>query len=116
MERAALGVIGAVELGIVLRAFEIGQHVRIGPALISERGPLIVVGLVAANIDHGVGGRGSAKTFAARLIADAAVETLLRYGAERPIVDLAGDLENQRAWRRHHPIIVRASGFKQRNG
>ena len=43
MQRAALAVIFAVEIAIVLRALEIGQHVRIRPAGIAERGPVVVV-------------------------------------------------------------------------
>ena len=42
-ERAALAVILAVEIGVVLRALEVGQHVGERPAGIAERGPLIVV-------------------------------------------------------------------------
>ena len=53
-ERAALAVILAVEIGVVLRALEIGQHVGERPAGIAERSPLIVVAAVAADIDHRV--------------------------------------------------------------
>src|SRR5215472_6882246 len=82
MQWAALAVIFAVKLGIVLRTLEVGQHVGVGPAGIAERGPLIVVGTVAAAVDHGVDRRGASEALAARLVADAAVQSLLRYGVE----------------------------------
>ena len=115
MERAALAVILAAEFGIVLRALEVGQHVGIGPAGIAERGPLIVVASVAADIDHGIDRGRAAEPLAARLIADPAVEARLRHGVERPVVDLAGDHQHQRARRGHHPVVVLAAGFQQRH-
>ena len=115
MERAALAVILAVEFGIVLRALEIGQHVGIGPAGVAERGPLVVIAAVAADIDHRIDRGRAAEALAARLIADPAVEAGLRHGIERPVVDLAGDHQDHRARRRHHPIVVLAAGLEQRH-
>ena len=43
-QRAVLAVIRAVELRVVFRALEIGQHVGERPAGVAERGPLVVVG------------------------------------------------------------------------
>ena len=114
-ERAALAVIFAVEIGIVFRALEIGQHVGERPAGIAERGPLVVIAAVAADIDHGVDRGRAAEPLAARLIADAAVEALLRHGVEGPVVDVAGDHQHQRERRRHHPIVVLAAGIQQRH-
>jgi hypothetical protein len=39
---------------VVLRAFEVGQHVVIRPAGVAQRRPVVVVGSLAANVDHGV--------------------------------------------------------------
>ena len=114
-QRAALAVIFAVELGIVLRALEVGQDVGIAPAGVAERGPVIVVGAVAADIHHRVDGAGAAEPLAARLIADAAVQPLLRHGVERPVVDLARDHQDDRAGRGDHPIVVLAAGIEQRH-
>ena len=114
-ERAALAVILAVEIGVVFRALEIGQHVGERPAGIAERRPLIVVGAVAADIDHRVDGGRAAEPLAARLIADAAVEALLRHGVEGPVVDFAGDHQHQRERCRDHPIVVLAAGIQQRH-
>src|SRR6476646_2865529 len=71
-QRPALSVIFAVEIGIVFRALEVGQYVVERPAGIAERGPVVVVGAVAADIDHGVDRRRAAEPLAARLIAAAA--------------------------------------------
>jgi len=115
MERPALAVIDAVEFGIVFRAFEIGQHVGIGPAGIAERRPSIVIAAMAADIDHRIDRGRAAEPLAARLIADAAVEAGLRHGIERPVVDLAGDHQDQRARRGDHPIVILAAGLQQRH-
>src|SRR4051812_24109714 len=84
-ERTALAVIFAVEVGIVFRALEVGEHVEIRPAAVAERRPAVIVAPVAADIDHGVDRARSAETLAARLVADAAVEARLRYRLQRPV-------------------------------
>jgi hypothetical protein len=114
-QRAALAVIFAVEIGIVFRALEVGQHVGERPAGVAQRGPLIVVAAVAADIDHGVDGGRTTEALAARLIADAAVEAGLRHGVEGPVVDIAGDHQHQRERRGHHPIVVLAAGVQRRH-
>ena len=75
MQRAAFAVILAVELGVVFRSLEVGQYVVIGPAGIAERSPLVVIALVAADIDHRVDRGRAAEPLAAWLIADPPVET-----------------------------------------
>ena len=52
---------------------------------------------MAADIDHGVDRGRAAEPLAARLVADAAVQSLLRHGIEGPVVDLARDHQDQRA-------------------
>ena len=77
----------AVVLGgaahVVLRAQEVGQHVVPAPA---QLGPLVVVGRVAADVDHRVDRRGAAERLAARQVDAAIVETRLVAGAEVPVV------------------------------
>src|SRR5258706_6008792 len=115
MERAALAVILAVEFGIILRTLEVGQHVGIGPAGVAERGPPIVVAPVPADIDHRIDRGGAAESLAARLIADPAVEARLWHRIERPVVDLARDHQDHRAWRGDDPVVALAAGFQQRD-
>jgi hypothetical protein len=112
MQRAALAVIHAIEFGIILRTFEIGQHVGIGPAGIAQRRPVVVVAAVAADIDHGIDRGRAAETLAAWLIADAVVEAGLRHGIEGPVVDLAGDHQDHRARRGHDPVVAGAAGLE----
>ncbi|MEH2558577.1 hypothetical protein V1286_006106 [Bradyrhizobium algeriense] len=114
-ERPALAVILAVEIGIVFRALEVRQHVGERPAGIAEGSPLIVVGAVAADIDHRVDRGRAAEPLAARLIADAAVEALLRHGVEGPVVDVACDHQHECERCRHHPIVVLAAGVQHRH-
>ncbi len=80
VEWAVVGVILALPALVVLRAFEIGQHVVIGPAGAAQVCPIVVVPAVAADIDHGVDGRTAAQSLAARLVPDAPVEPFLRDG------------------------------------
>src|SRR6266403_71597 len=115
MERAALAVILAVEFGIIFGAFEVGQHVGVGPAGVAKRRPLIIIAAMAADIDHRVDRGGTAEPLAARLIADPAVEAGLRHRIERPVVDLARDHQDHRARRGYHPVVALAAGFQQRH-
>src|ERR1700682_5527412 len=59
---------------VVLGAFEIGQEVFERPAFIAERGPMVVVPFVPADIDHRVDRARAAERLAARLISLPAVE------------------------------------------
>src|SRR6267142_694930 len=111
-ERSALAVVFAIEIGVVFRALEVGQHVGIGPADIAQRRPLIVIAAVAADIDHGVDGGGAAEPLAARLVADPPLKASLRHGIESPVVEFAGNHQRQRARRGDHPIIARAAGLE----
>jgi len=61
---------------------------------------LVVVAFVAADIHHGVDRGRAAEPLAARLITGPALEARLRYRVERPVVDLAGHHQDQRAGRR----------------
>src|SRR5689334_764457 len=63
---------------VTLRADEERQAVGIAPARITELCPLIVVRLVAAEIDHPVDGAGAADHFAAGQIEHAVTKVLLR--------------------------------------
>ena len=68
----AVEVVGAAR--IVLGALEVGQHRVVVPALAAALAPFVVVGGVAAHIDHAVDRAGAAQHLAARLVHDAVVE------------------------------------------
>ena len=76
---------------------------------------MIVVGGLAAHIDHGVDGRRAADHLAARIIQAAAVEARLRLGLEHPVRARIADRE-QVADRNVKPDpIVAAAGFQDQH-
>ena len=56
------------------------EHVGEAPSVAAHRGPVVVIPGIAADIDHRVDRRRTAQPLAARLMADAPVQPLLRYG------------------------------------
>ena len=81
-QRPADGVVLGGAAHVVLGAQEVGQHVVPAPPQLA---PLVVVGRVAADVDHRVDRRGAAERLAARQIDAAVVETRLEPGAEVPV-------------------------------
>ena len=71
---------------VVLGPDEVRQHVVPAPAGQAHRRPLVVVGAVAADVDHRVARGRSAECPAPRQIPLAAAEPRLRVGDERPVV------------------------------
>src|SRR5882724_12046463 len=72
---------------VTFRTLEIGQDLLPRPALASKRCPVVIVGVMAADIDHAVDRARSAQRLAARLVASASVEPRLRHCLEGPVVD-----------------------------
>src|SRR5882724_12411509 len=72
---------------VTFRTLEIGQDLLPRPALASKRCPVVIVGVMAADIDHTVDRARSAQRLAARLVALASVEPRLRHCLEGPVVD-----------------------------
>ena len=85
VQRAARAVelVGAAL--VVLGLAEVRQHVAPAPTRVAQRGPMVVVGAVAARVDHRVDGARAAQHLAARLVGAAAVESRLRHGVEFPV-------------------------------
>ena len=69
----------------VLRAPEVGQQVGPAPAGIAELAPMVVVGGLAAHVDHAVDRRAAADHLAARVVQRAPVEARLGLGLEAPV-------------------------------
>ncbi len=100
---------------VILVALEQRQHVVPAPAGEPELAPVIVIGGLAAHVDHGVDGRAAADHLAARVGQAAAVEALLRLGAEHPVGARIADGE-QIADRNVEPDpIVAAAGLEQQH-
>jgi hypothetical protein len=89
VQRPARGVPGIGPALVVLRFQEVRQHVAPAPARVALGRPMVVVGVLATQVDHGVDGAGTAQHPPARLVALAAVEPRLRHRLEAP-VGLAG--------------------------
>ena len=112
---AADGVMIARPQKMMLMPFEERQHVVGAPAGKPELAPMVVVGGLAAHIDHGVDGGGAADHLAARIIEAAAVEPLLRLGLEHPVRARIADGE-QVADRDMEPNpIVPPAGLEQQH-
>jgi len=88
VEGAALGVPGISTALVVLGAQEVGLHILPAPARVALRGPVVVVGMLAPDVDHGVDGAGAPQHLAAWLIAAPVVQRRLRRGVEAPAVQL----------------------------
>ena len=115
IQRAALAVEGVGDRLVVLGFPEVGQHVVIGPAGISERGPMVVVGAVAADIDHRIDGGRAAERLAARLVADTAAEARLGHRIVGPVVDLRRNHRSACERRADHPATPVIAGLDKRD-
>ena len=91
------------------------QHVVPAPALEAELAPVVVVGGLAAHVDHGVDRRRAADHLAARIVQRAAVQAGHRFGLEHPVRARIADRE-QIADRDVEPDpVVAAAGFQQQH-
>src|SRR6202000_1464427 len=91
---------------------EIRQHVVPAPATQTELAPVIVVGGLAAHIDHGVDRRRAADHLAARIIQAAAVEALFGLGLKTPVGAWIADGEQIADGNVKPDPIVAAAGFE----
>ena len=71
--------------GIGFGAPEIGQHVVPAPARVPHGEPVIVVGMLSADVHHGVDGTGPAQHLAPRPVASPAPQALVRLGGVPPV-------------------------------
>ena len=102
----------------VLHALEVGQAVRVVPALHPRaRGPALVVERVAALEDHAVDAARPAEQLAARVIHAPAAHVGLGLGLVAPVVEAVPDRERQRS--RHVdedvPRPVRSAGLEHQH-
>ena len=64
---------------------EIGKHIAIAPPRVAALCPSVIVGCLAANIEHCVDRRGTAKDLATRLLDPAVVAARFGFGFEHPV-------------------------------
>ena len=86
-QRPADAVVRALTAAVVLGPAEVRQQLPVPPAGAAVViAPAVVVGLVAADVDHRVHRRGAAEDLAPRPVDRAAVGALLREGHQVPVV------------------------------
>src|SRR5215471_19536479 len=90
VQRSRSSMKGRGAVLLALGFLEVGKHVVITPAGIAQVAPAVIVGGVAANIDHRVDGAAATQNFAARPVQTAIAELRLRIGVIRPVT---GSLE-----------------------
>ena len=94
---------------------EIGQDIVPAPADIAQLAPVVVIGRLAAHVDHAVDRGAAAEQLAARIDQGASVETWLRLGLHHPVGARIADAV-QIADRDMHPVIVVAAAcFQQQD-
>ena len=110
-QRPAVAVIRVGPALIRFGLAEIGQYIVIAPAGAALRCPIVVIPLIAADIDHRVDCGGAAKSLAARLIPNAPVQAFLRDSFVLVVRGIAD--EGHEAGRLDQDIVVAPAGLKQ---
>ncbi len=115
VERTLAAVVLVGDSLVVLGTAEVRQYFVVGPTRVAFGRPMVVVGPVAADVDHRVDRARAAQHLAARLPADAAVQALLRHRVEVPVGDVP--LGEQRETRGHvdQDVVVHRAGLDQRH-
>jgi hypothetical protein len=114
-QRSAGAVVFVGAAFVVLGFAEVGQDRGVVPAFVAKLAPLVVVGGVAAHIDHAVDRAGATEHLAAGLVHGAAVELLFRFGFEFPVHPRI-DEGFRVAHRDVDPeFVVVAAGFQQQD-
>src|SRR5579863_9009691 len=98
---------------LVLGFLEIRQNTVPVPPRAAALAPQIVIGRVAAHIDHAVDRAGAAKHLAARLIHRAAFELGLRLAFEHPVDPRIGEEPAVADRHMDPPITVLAAGLEE---
>src|SRR5262249_59339704 len=86
LERTADPVPGILAARLVFRLLEVRQHAGPVPALAAALAPAVIIGGMAAHVDHAIEGTGATQHLAARLIGGAVVESGDRFALELPVV------------------------------
>ncbi len=112
--RAAGAVVGVLAALVVLRALEVRQHVVVAPALAAGGRPAVVVGAVAADVDHRVDRAAAAEHPAPRQVQAAVAEPGLGLAEQVPV---EARLEQRRERGRDVDLRlgVLAAGLEQRH-
>ena len=113
MQGAVAAAVVVAAAGAGLRALEVGQHVRIGPARQSVAGPAVVIERVAADVDHGIERRRPSEHASARPIHAPAVHVGLRLGLVGPVIFGVAEIVGERGRHLDLPGAVLGPGLQQ---
>ena len=100
---------------MVLVPEEIGQHIVPAPACQAALAPAVIVGGLAAHIDHGVDRRGAADDLAARIGQRPPAEPGLRLGLELPVGAGIADREEVADGDMEPDPVIHAAGFEHQD-
>ncbi|PAV72392.1 hypothetical protein WR25_15959 [Diploscapter pachys] len=82
---AFAAVVVVVTAMVHLALAKVGQHIVERPAFVTQRVPVVVIVVMAADVDHAIDRAAAAQHLAARLVAMATAQASLRSGLERPV-------------------------------
>src|ERR1051326_7141262 len=113
-QRTALAAVGRITIAAIRLGFtEERQHLVIAPAAAAHLRPIVVIGRIAADIEHAVNRAGAPEGFAARPLQLAAGRAGLAFTEEVP-VDLGVVEDAQHAGRHMDPdVAVGRASFEQ---
>jgi hypothetical protein len=86
LQRPVAAVEGIAAALVAFGLDEVGQHVVVAPAGVAERGPVVVVLALAADVDEAVDRARAAQRLAARPVDAPAVHVRVGVGLEAPVV------------------------------
>lgn len=112
-ERTVGAVVVVIDTFVVFIEAEIGQHILVGPTVIAQGRPVIVVLAMATNIDHGIDGGRTAQAFSPGLEALATIEAFLRNRFQHPVVDGPGEHGYRTGGHIDQQTVPLATGFQQ---
>ena len=72
---------------VILRSDKIWQYFIIRPASTALRCPIIIIGTIATDINHGINCRGTTQTFTTWLITFTSIQSFLWNGFKSPVVN-----------------------------
>ena len=115
VQRTVGAVVGVAEPGVALGLLEVRKHVVVAPAgRAIGVAPLVIVGAVAAHVDHGVVRRAAAESLHAGPVRPAATEMFLRGRLVAP-VPLGLEQREPSDGEMDHVVVVLGPSFEQQH-
>ena len=100
---------------VVLRFFEIRQHIAPAPAGVARVAPVVKIAFLAAHIDHGVERAAATQHFAARPVRGAVAQRRVGLGGVHPVVVRVGECHAVTQRHLDQRAAVRAASLQQQD-